>query len=764
MSNTRGACKNWEVNKRFTNLELIGEHDCDPERGFHQKIDLDVWGGARIRKSLCAQDIYGKDQVLTGNLRVMQEIGAEDITAEKITAQDICADTVSARCFVGNIKGTGGEITTEKIVVEDCIEVAGNLSAAMACLSNVIIKDDVRLMGDFSTTGDLIISGNLQLGMLSLMADLTVGNATVDILHVGTLKCGDLQVDNLHANTLNADMFMANVFTTKGDLSIAGEALLAGDFSVAGDLAIAGNLQLGMLELMADLTVGNASVNKLWVDTLECDDLNVETQNVDMAMANVFQTKGDLVVDGDLIVDNIEANIVTSEMAMANVLVVKQDEVVQGNLIIQGGTQLVANIGDITISEIGLSPTLLDAFGRQKVSNPFTLIDNKFLSNRELEQWDELVELTGNITYQRPYLTLEAFTAGDRAIRQTRQYLPYQPGKGLSILATGTLEVSGNADVTTRIGFFDDANDKDLAEDTEGSGNGYFFEWDGTTVYVVERSFISGTQVDTKIPQTSWNIDTFDGSGPSGLILDLTKRQIFTFELEWLGVGSVVTGFFIGRQARWAHVFYHANLGSDLPYITRPTLPVRYEASSQGGVATMRQICATVISDGGYEPKGGIYSASMGAGTTTSIGSVHTPLIAIRLKRDFRRVTLNLLKTTILAVSGNDFYVALYRFVAPTTDPFTGAYTWQSAGPNSAAEYMVNLNATDITSFTNTDGVLLDESYVSNRIDTGGSDLADRLGAIVTANISGYSDILVVAAGPDMGVQAAAAMQWQELE
>jgi hypothetical protein len=412
---------------------------------------------------------------------------------------------------------------------------------------------------------------------------------------------------------------------------------------------------------------------------------------------------------------------------------------------------------------ITLAPSLLDAFGAQKVSNPYTLLDSKFLTSPAPLSWDQIVSGSGTINFQPSYLTLSAPSNGARVVRQSRLYCPYQPGKGLRVLCTGSLINALTPLVTSRIGFFDDANDKNPSLDTEASGNGFFFEWDGTQVNIVKRSFITGSQVDTKVPQSMWNYDRFDGTGPSGIVLDITKRQIFMFELEWLGVGTVVTALIIDRQTYWAHVFQHANIGTDLPYITRPTLPVRYEISSQGGSAVLHQICATVVSDGGYQPKGSVFSQSMKSGTDVSISGGHVALMALRLKTTGKRTLMSLLKTTVLATSGNDFYLALYRFVAPTVDPFSGTATWLSAGSYSNVEYAIQNTGLTMT-FSNTNGVLLDETYVSNRADFGGSDLADRFGAVITSNIVGVSDILVVAAGPDAGTKAAVAMQWQEQE
>jgi hypothetical protein len=445
--------------------------------------------------------------------------------------------------------------------------------------------------------------------------------------------------------------------------------------------------------------------------------------------------------------------------------------VIVGNIVVTGGQTIngdVTILGNltgnlsVTVDKVGLDPRLLDGFGGQRVTNPYTLFDSKFLTNKKPEYWDEIVQGGGTSVFHSSYISLGVTGTNQRVVRQSRPYQPYQPGKGLRILCTGTLVTSLASNVVSRIGFFDNANDKNPALDTEASGNGYFFEWDGFVVNIVERSFITGSQVDNKVPQSLWNIDRFDGTGPSKIVLDITKRQIFMFELEWLGVGTVVAALLIDRTTYWAHLFHHANLVGQLPYISRPTLPVRYEISSTGGTAQLEQVCCTVISDGGYTPRGSIFSKSMGATTDVSVSGSHVALIGLRLKTTNKRAILNILKTTVLTTSGNNAYVGFYRFVAPL-DPFSGTASWISAGSYSGAEYAIQNTLLTMT-FSPAGGIVLDETYISNRGDVGGSDLADRFGAIVVSNIIGYSDIIVIAAGPNSGTKCAAAIQWQELE
>ena len=63
--------------------------------------------------------------------------------------------------------------------------------------------------------------------------------------------------------------------------------------------------------------------------------------------------------------------------------------------------------------------------------------------------------------------------------------------------------------------------------------------------------------------------------------------------------------------------------------MTSAQLPIRYEISSTSGSGSMKQICATAISEGGYSPYGKIFSASNGITTIGSIGQTEKPLLTL---------------------------------------------------------------------------------------------------------------------------------------
>jgi hypothetical protein len=94
-----------------------------------------------------------------------------------------------------------------------------------------------------------------------------------------------------------------------------------------------------------------------------------------------------------------------------------------------------------------------------------------------------------------------------------------------------------------------------------------------TTQYAI----VSKT-IDTKIPQSSWNLDTMDGNGPSGYNLDLTKMQMFFVDFTWYGAGTVRWGL-RGQDGRITYVHRLANNNSNTEAFLRSgNLPARYQS------------------------------------------------------------------------------------------------------------------------------------------------------------------------------------------
>lgn len=360
---------------------------------------------------------------------------------------------------------------------------------------------------------------------------------------------------------------------------------------------------------------------------------------LDEATGNVF-LRTDATIIGNVSVGNVAIGALGNVDISGTTLPVTVDS---GNISITGEVEIKndtgnpipvskdANVNSLTnpiyVEGVNNSsffaPTQSDAFGRLRVSNPQTLFDSQA---RYFDHEQFVSSITGgaSATYNANSSTfaLAVTGSGSSIIRETIKTFIYQPGKSLLVLNTFAMNTP-TAGLTQRVGYYN-------------TNNGIFFEAAGETLNMVIRSSSSGALVETRIPQNLWNGDKLNGSGLSGITLNPALTQIFWTDIEWLGVGSVRTGFVINGQYIVCHTFNHANqAGNTTTYMTTATLPIRYEMSSTGPAGTMNQICSSVISEGGYSLSGSPSGIGHNLGTPVRLSntsSVFTPLIAIRLK------------------------------------------------------------------------------------------------------------------------------------
>ncbi len=328
-------------------------------------------------------------------------------------------------------------------------------------------------------------------------------------------------------------------------------------------------------------------------------------------------------------------------------------------------------------------PKNTDAFSRTRVSEPFTLFDSshRYADN---QLWTSATATGGTTTFNsaQGLVDLSVTSAsGSEVIRETTKVFAYQPGKSLLTLNTFVM-APAKTNLRQRVGYY-------------GESNGYYLEQDNTTVSFVERSFVTGVVVNTPVIQANWNVDPMNGSGPSGITLDLTKAQILYMDLEWLGVGTVRIGFVINGEFYVCHKFHHANLITST-YITTASLPLRYEITNTGAtsdVSTLKQICSTVISEGGYTLNG--LQQAIGIPLTSPknlpIAGTFYPIVSIRLKTSPNRLDGLVICTAIsvMATSAGNYN---YQLIASGT---TTGGSWVSAGTYSAVDY--NITGTSFT-------------------------------------------------------------------
>lgn len=394
----------------------------------------------------------------------------------------------------------------------------------------------------------------------------------------------------------------------------------------------------------------------------------------------------------------------------------------------------------------------VDAFGRARTSSPLTLFDS---SHRFKDNGLWSTSNTASTTYTHSAnaglisLTVDT-TANSEIIRETTKVFSYQPGKSLQSLNTFVFNTA-KPNLRQRVGYF-------------GAQNGVYLELDGSTLSFVERSYVSGAVTETRVSQANWNVDTLLGavpSSPSQIALDITKAQILFTDVEWLGLGTVRCGFVINGRFIHCHSFHHANL-IDSTYMTTASLPLRYEIKNTGTTAsssTLKQVCSTVISEGGYELRGdqwGVGTTVTSPKTLTTAGTYY-PVVSIQLKSTNLDAIAILTALSILGINSNPCSIA-WRVVrgATLTSP-----SWTPASSDSSVEY--DLSATGISG-----GQVLASGYIG--ITNQSSQTIDVLKEALfkfqlqrNGLTSTPEPLTLAMAGSVNSVSALASMDWEEI-
>lgn len=365
---------------------------------------------------------------------------------------------------------------------------------------------------------------------------------------------------------------------------------------------------------------------------------------------------------------------------------------------------MVAEPGRVpNVKAVGQNGFTLDMFGRLKVGEGFTLFDSQ---HRYKDSGDFSDQITG--TASATHLTNESTVAlsvgtasGDRITRESRRVFPYQPGKSLQVLQTFVL-AEPKAGLRQRVGYF-------------SRQNGIFLERDGLNIYIVKRTYTTGQVTEIRVAQADWNNERLLGDGKTDFLLDLTKAQIMFIEIEWLGAGSMRVGFVINGVPIVAHRFDHANLIPSV-YMTTATLPVRYElenTTQTSSSSTMKQICATVISNGGYTRRTEDWTVARTA--TVNVSTNFYPIASIRLATGRTDAVIVPSSISVLPIAQGNYQYALIRNAT-----ITGG-DWLAHTPSTGnVEY--NINATSMTGGTIVlEGLTTASNQGSNAINLGDS-------------------------------------------
>lgn len=334
-----------------------------------------------------------------------------------------------------------------------------------------------------------------------------------------------------------------------------------------------------------------------------------------------------------------------------------------------------------------LSPDIRfrDAQNRLKVTQATNVFDADFEYGPQPLRWESLAEGGGSIIAQPGSGGVQmsvGTTANAFAIRQSRPYHRYQPGKSM-YMASAILFGGPVTNNRTRVGFFDDSNGAFWEQGDATTAN-------PTGMGVVIRSDSTGIVTDTRI-----TLDQFTDPYGYRTKVDWLRIQMVWVEFSWYGAGMVRFGILVDGESIPMHEVGWANrAGAADPWARTGNLPTRYEVRNVGAASagtSFRHFGVSVLVDGGVDDQRGFtYSYGMAPATprrTVALSTTRFPLLSIRPRLmgtletgNTAGVTLNsgaitAGTTTTLTCTGTPWVANAYRgrYVTYTTGGVTHA-------------------------------------------------------------------------------------------
>lgn len=413
---------------------------------------------------------------------------------------------------------------------------------------------------------------------------------------------------------------------------------------------------------------------------------------------------------------------------------------------------------------VSISGTQADAFGRLPVMSPVTTFTSHpaFTPQYEFTDYHSTGSAFVTVDISNTLILLTASNAGGRAVRQSHEYLLYQPGKSHVVYFSFVPQYSGNFNnyFAIRAGIFDDYRDKNTPSSTyPGTGMetnqpsmGHYFELSGNSWFAVERynSPDNITNV-TRVAQSNWNGDTLNGNpatNPSGFSLAgrETTGLLCWIERQWLGVGIVRMGFSFNGQFIVAHTFQSRGLNRSYTHL--PKLPMRYEIEKVSGgptsnVATMGTICMSSQINGDYIPIGTLLSLPSNlVSQSCRIGITYmSPIFLLRLQQKYCRATFKIKDVELFGATAGMYSV----LKNPTITG--GTITWNNhPDERSMVQYAVfPSNTTSV--YQATGGVCIRSGFFNVRTAVQDTLSIDELFTTnsFAADIHGTCDVLCIA-------------------
>ncbi len=155
--------------------------------------------------------------------------------------------------------------------------------------------------------------------------------------------------------------------------------------------------------------------------------------------------------------------------------------------------------------------------------------------------------------------------------------------------------------------------------------DGFFFGYNGTNFGALHRN----NSVDTWYAQSAWNVDTFDGNGPSGITLDTSKGNVYRIQYQGIEYGNIyfsIENPITGKYVQ-VHSINYAN-SHTTPSLSLPYLPLGMQLSNG---PTTTNVKVNIASHSGFlQGSNELIGTRYCCETSKTIsGGTETPIISI---------------------------------------------------------------------------------------------------------------------------------------
>jgi len=323
-----------------------------------------------------------------------------------------------------------------------------------------------------------------------------------------------------------------------------------------------------------------------------------------------------------------------------------------------------------------------DAASRLEVSQTLTLGDYRYVRDQSDIVSQGSVGTGNSIAFNASTNSCRMIMGGTNAgyaMMQSKSSHPYFSGKAQQIEFT-MFNFQPQTNIVKRIGYFYHPVLTTPAPATDAI-DGIYLENDGTNVRL--RVSREGTTI-LNVPQSQWNRDKLDGSGPSKYVIDWSLFNVFLFDFLYLG-GAILNFYVFTNGVRHlVHRFVYPNTEANT-FIGSPQLPL--SASIHSTTTASGQFdfaCAQISSMGPSSIFDGVPISITKLGAAYATGGPYT-VLGIRMNPTSainRNGVIRFKKCSLSCYDGasNNIDRARWSVVIIPQSLITTAPTWVDAG------------------------------------------------------------------------------------